>query len=250
MTRTRTPRRGGQTGLTLIEVLVSLIILGIISTMLVMGWANLQRASATAMRTNHARASLRDAMSRISKELRGAQPTALPTTTATSTPSPLPLLTLAAPTEVRFYSAFNSADANLDGSGTDALRLTRLWLDTGTVPPAPWNPNGRTLYWQRDMDGNGSFTDPDDRSIILARNVANEIVPNTLTGTSYTAVFTYGYRPTKHDPVQWTDNQSGSLDLSSVVALAVRLVIDKKMGGTPNYADLTTTVRLRNAGAQ
>ena len=39
-------------------------------------------------------------------------------------------------------------------------------------------------------------------------------------------------------------------DSSSVVALAVRLVIDKKMGGTPNYADLTTTVRLRNAGAQ
>ncbi|HQH22528.1 MAG TPA: type II secretion system protein, partial [Thermoleophilia bacterium] len=62
MLRTRVPQRGGQTGLTLIEVLVSLIILGIISTMLVMGWANLQRASATAMRTNHARASLRDAM--------------------------------------------------------------------------------------------------------------------------------------------------------------------------------------------
>ncbi len=244
----RTQGRRGQSGLTLIEILVAMVILAVISTMLIMGWVNLQRASATALRTNHARATLRDAMSRISKELRAAQPTALPTAIPASTTAPF--MTWAGPTEVRFYSAFNSAAVTDDGSGTTALRLTRLWLDADTVPPVPWNPSCRTLYWQRDMDGNGSFADASDRSIVLARNVANEIVPDGPAGTSYTAVFTYGYRPTKSDPVQWTDNVGGGLDLSNVVAVAVRLIIDKKMGGTPNYADLTTTVRLRNAGGQ
>lgn len=245
MLDTHIRRRDGQAGLTLIEVLVSIIILAIISTMLIMGWVNLQRASATALRTSQARASLRDAMSRISKELRGAQPTALPT--ASPSPVSMPLLTEASPMEVEFYSAFNSADANADGSGLSALRPTRVWLDVGAVPPAPWNPDCRTLYWQRDMDGNGSFADSGDRTVILARNVANDIIADTHHGTAYTAVFRYGYRATEDDPVEWTDNADGSLDLSTVVAVAVRLVIDKKMGGAPSYIDLTTTIRLRNA---
>jgi prepilin-type N-terminal cleavage/methylation domain-containing protein len=248
MPATRIHERRSQTGLTLIEILVSIIILAILSTMLIMGWVNLQRASATALRTNQARASLRDAMSRVSKELRAAQPTALPT--ASPSPTLLPLIYVAEPMQVEFYSAFNSTDANGDGSGIAALRLTRLWLDVDTVPPAPWNPDCRTLYWQRDMDGNGSFADVGDRSIILARNVANDILEDAAHSTDYTAVFRYGYRASEDDPVTWTDNEDGSLDLSTVVAVAVRLIIDKKMGGTPSYVDLTTTIRLRNAGAE
>ena len=50
-----------QGGLTLIETLVSMIILIILTTMIIIGWANLQRASANSLRTNQARASLRDA---------------------------------------------------------------------------------------------------------------------------------------------------------------------------------------------
>ena len=42
-------RRRGEAGLSLIEVLVSMIILGIVSTMLIAGWINLQRASANAV---------------------------------------------------------------------------------------------------------------------------------------------------------------------------------------------------------
>ena len=100
------------------------------------------------------------------------------------------------------------------------------------MPPAPWNPACRTLYWQRDMDGNGSFTDSGDRSIILARNVANDIVPDASEGTSYTPVFRYGYRASPERP--------GALDRqpttpawtsATVVAVSVRLIIDKKMGG-------------------
>lgn len=236
-----------QAGLTLIEILVSIIILGIISTMLVMGWVNLQRASATVLRTNNARAALRDAMSRISVEVRAAQPTALPSATASATP--VEVLQEASPTEVQFYSAFNAVGANADGSGAAAPRLTRIWLDPDDHPTS-WNQQCGTLLWQRDANDNGTLGDSGDRNIVLARNVANDVVEDTAHGADYTAVFRYGYRATEDDPVEWTDNEDGTLDLATVVAVGVRLIIDKKMGGTPSYVDLTTTVRLRNAGVE
>ena len=246
MATLRAQRRGSQAGITLVELLVSVIILAIISTMLVTVWINLQRASATSVRTSNARTTARDAMSRISSELRGAQPTALPS--AAPSPTAQPPVTTAAPMEGCFNSAFNLPGANADGSGVSALRPTRIWLDAATAPPSPWNPNARTLYWQRDMDGNGSFSDAGDRSIVLARNVANLLVPDTLNGSPYTPVFRYAYRDASGG-VLWTDNADSSLDLASVVAVSVRLIIDKNMGGEPSYVDLTTTVRLRNASA-
>lgn len=239
-------RKASQSGVTLVELLAAMVILSIVTTMLIMGWVNMQRASATAVRTNNARATARDAMSRISAELRGAQPTSLPTATpsATATPDPLPPLVAASPMDVTFYSSFNSVDANADGSGLAALRRTRIWLDTGTAQPAPWNPLRRTLYLQKDMNGDGTFTDPGDTSTILARNVANSTLATP------EPVFEYGYRTSITEPVLWIDNADSSLDLGEVVAIRVRLVIDRNMGSTPNYIDLTTTVRLRNASGE
>lgn len=242
LTRTRRTCRD-QAGITLIEILVSMIILGVISTMLIIGWVNLQRASATVLRTSNARSTARDAMSRISSELRGAQPTALPT--ASPTPTLPPSITLAAPMEVQFSSAFNRDDANWEGSGVGELVPTRIWLDP-TLQSPPWNVQCRTLYWQRDTNGDGSFTGTGDRSIVLARNVANDNVPSA----GYTAVFMYGYRTSVDQPVLWTDNDDNSLDLSTVVAVSVRLIINKKMGGRPSYVDLSSTVRLRNVSSE
>ena len=95
-----------------------------------------------------------------------------------------------------------------------------------------------------------TLIDTGDRIIVLARNVANDILADTANGTDYTAVFRYGYRATLDDPVEWTDNEDGTLDLTTVVAVSARLIIDKKMGGTPSYVDLSTTVRLRNVAVE
>ena len=97
---------------------------------------------------------------------------------------------------------------------------------------------------QRDMNGNGVFTDSVDRSMPLAFNVANENIPDSTNGTAYTPVFRYAYRDAGGDIV-WTDDAQALL--SSVVGVRVRLVINAKMGGQPKYLDTTTTVRLRNA---
>lgn len=242
LTRRRHPGRPGDDGVTLIEVLISMVILGIVTTMLIQGWLSLQKATATVERTNTARATQRDAMARISTELRAAQPTALPTPSGTSMPSPDGVFTEATKYAATFRSAFNVPGAQEDASGLAALRLTRIWLDVSTPQAAPWNPACRTLYMQRDMNKDGDFDDAGDRTIVLGRNIANMNVPDASNATSYTPVFRYAYLDGNH--IEWTDDASAMLD--EIVGVRVRLIVDTKMGGTPKYVDTSTTVRLRN----
>ena len=144
-----------------------------------------------------------------------------------------------------FYSAFNADGANSDGSGTTAMRLTRIYLDRHCTRRER-NQSCGTLLWQRDTN--------DSRTIdaaLTARSSSPATSPMTFSRTPPTAPTTRrssatAIAPDEGDPVEWIDNDDGSLDLTRVVAVAVRLVIDKKMGGTPSYADLSTTVRLRN----
>lgn len=239
-------KRGSQAGITLIELLVSMIILGIVTTMLIAGWVNLQRAFAFTVQSNNARASARDAIDRISSELRDTQPQTLPTASATPTPAPsYPLFTVAQPMEAVFYSSFNQVGANLDGSGVGigVLMPTRVYLDTSGPTPQ------KTLYWQRKTDQVSGWTSG-YRQILLARSVVNNSVSNTdvLPTTSYTAIFRYGYRDV-NDKLVWTDNADASLDLSTIVAVQVRLIIDANTDRAPKYIDLSTTVIPRNAVA-
>lgn len=238
-------KRGSQAGITLIELLVAMIILGVVSTMLITGWINLQRASAFTIQDNNARAEARDGLSRMTVELRDAQPTTLPTSTASPTATPMPsptwdVYTVAGPWEVDFYSAYNQPGASSDGSGTGALKLTRIYLDTSGSAPQ------KTLYWQRDTDGVAGWTSG-DRKFVLAKNVVNQNIPNPTASTSYTAIFTYGYRDSVSGAYLTTDNQSGSLDLTQVISVQIRLITDVNLAHTPKYIDLSTTVRPRDA---
>jgi prepilin-type N-terminal cleavage/methylation domain-containing protein len=217
-----------QRGITLIELLISMIILGVVTTMLLAGWATLQKSYAHSVKSNNARAEVRDAMARVSREIRDAQPVAL--TTPPSSP-----FTLAGPNEVDFYSAFNSPDVSADGSGLDALRLTRIYLDTSGGAAQ------KTLYWQRDTNDSGSF-DGADRKIVLARDVVNASFPSA---GSPTAVFTYGYRDGSGDFT--TATTIGSADLSKIISVHIRLIVDANLAHSPAPADLETTVRPRNA---
>lgn len=235
-------QRSKAAGITLVELLVAMVIAGILSAMLVAGWMNLQRASAFTVTTNNARATARDAVSCVTSELRGSQPSVLPTpdATATTIPDPEPPLTVATRNDVQFLSAFNSSDAGADGSGLGALRLTRFWLDTSG------SGDQKTLYLQRDLNGNGTFGDIGDRSMILADDIVNELIADTTNGTAYTPVFWYAYRDGLGD-VHWTDDADSVLD--SIVAIRVRLIIDANMARRPEPIDVSTTVRLRNTSS-
>jgi prepilin-type N-terminal cleavage/methylation domain-containing protein len=221
-------KRVGQRGISLIELLVSMIILGVVTTLLIMGWTSLQRSYANSVGTNNAQAEVRDAVSRMSREIRDAQPASL--TTPPSSP-----FTLATANEIAFYSAFNNPGQRADGSGTGVLRLTRFYLDTSGGAAQ------KTLYWQRDTNASGGF-DSADRKIVLARNVVNTGVPST---GSPTPIFTYGYRNGSGDST--TATSIATADLAKIISVQIHLIVDANLARTPMPADLQITVRPRNA---
>jgi type II secretory pathway pseudopilin PulG len=225
-------RSRGQAGITLVELLVSMIILGIVTTMLIAGWTSLQSSYAQSVNANNARAEVRDAVARMSREIRDAQPATL-----TLGQSPF---TVANPLEVDFYSAFNNHGTKADGTGIGVLRLTRYYLDTSGSTPQ------KTLCWQRDTNNSGTF-DAADRKVILARAVVNMSIPNThvTPNAAYTSIFTYGYRDGSGNFT--TADTIASADLATIISVQIHLLVDANLSHSPAYADLQTTVRPRNA---
>jgi len=215
-------------GITLVELLVAMIVLGVVTTLLLVSWTSLQKSYAHSVKSNNARAEARDAMARMSREIRDAQPAAI-----TSPPSSP--FTQAGPYEVTFYSAFNSSGVRADGSGMGALRLTRIYLDTSGGAAQ------KRIVWQRDTNDSGSF-DGADRTIVLARDVVNSSVPSV---GSPTPVFTYGYRDASGEYQATTSVPSA--DLGTIVSVHIHLIVDANLVRAPAPADLQTTVLPRNA---
>jgi prepilin-type N-terminal cleavage/methylation domain-containing protein len=237
----QTGRRDAQdarSGYTLIELLVVMIIMVIVSSMLMVGWTSLQRAYAFTSATNSARATARDAMDRMSSEIRTSQPPTAAVTTQFYLPASPTYPYMCGPNSCVFYSAYNSASAGANGAGpaatgttppsSSAMRLTAIWLRTAD----------RALVWQRDTNNNG--LDASDNKIILARDCVNAVVGRP--------IFTYNFR----DNTSGVYSHSTTLDSSTVAGLRfvrIELVIDANLSHTPTYVDLSTTVRPRNAAA-
>jgi type II secretory pathway pseudopilin PulG len=224
----RSTRRASQAGITLIELVVSTAILGIITTMLVFTWISLQDSYGYSVTADDANTTVRYAVNLMSRALRDAQPQTM------ATPAPA-VITLATPTEVDFTSAFNNPATTANGSGTGAVQLMRFYLDTSGSAPQ------KTLYWQTN---NGSGW---NQGTTLAQNVVNNSLANTnvTPNTSYTAIFTYGYLDGSGN-YQTTDTVP-SANLASIISVQIQLIVDTNLNRAPKYADLQTTVSLRNA---
>ena len=233
-------KRTSQAGISLIELLISMIIMAIVSTMLVGAWISLQRSYAFAAAENKATGTARDALDRVASEIRDAQgitfsPSATPVPT-TSTPF---YLTGASPYvcdgySCTFYSAYNNPGAALQSGqyGRGKLHLTAIWLDTSGAQKQ------KTLYWQRDMADDGFAN---DRKVVLATNVVNTAT------TVDKLLFTYNFRnagvyssSTKLSPSLTAGN------VSSLVSVQVDVIVDANLSHTPKYIDLKTTVQPRN----
>ena len=243
------PRPGGlggraQSGISLIELLLSMVILSVITTMLIMSWISMQRAFAFTSADNKARATARDALTRVSSEIRAAQPLS----DASITPFYLAGTTpyVCDGYDCTFYSAYNNplaySSSGASGRGPATLNgtllLTAIWLDTtGATLQKPQ----ATLYWQRDTNMNGAL-DSGDRKMTLATDVVN--TPTRMTSNP---IFTYNlYDATTGYS---TTNTLTSLNVASVVSVQVDIVVDANISHTPRYIDLLTTVQLRNQGS-
>ena len=222
-----------QAGFTLVELVVAMFIMGIVSTMLVGTWISLQRSADFSEQKTQAAAAGRDALDRVSSELRDAQPC------ASSTASPF-CSTLSSPYvndsyDCTFYTPYNNPNvATL--SGTNGLAqsvLTSIYLDTSGTQ------SQKKLMMIHDTNHDGVF-DTGDQVMTLATNVVN----------SATAVnrpiFSYVFDT---NGTYSTASSITSATASKCVAVNIEVVLDTNLLSKPTYVDLVSTIRPRNASA-
>ena len=226
MTSLRTRRRSGQDGFTLVELLVSMTIMVVVSSMIIVIWIELTRTSAFAQSVNTAASSASYAIDRVSAELRDAQPP------STSSTTPF-IFTMASPNvcdgyDCTFYSAYNNPlTASQSGAnGVGELLPTSIWLDSSG-----------TLWWERDTNGDGVF-DAGDKTILLARNVVN-----TSSGVNR-PIFTYVF--CSSGGVYSTSTSLTAANCSTLVAIDIEIVVDQNLNNVPTYVDYVSTVCPQN----
>lgn len=213
-------RRGTQSGLTLVELLVAMSIMAVISTMVLVVWFSLQDSYAFTTRSDKQREYARDAAARLTREIRDIQAQA-----------GVDAVRVATADEFWFYSAFNLPNQ----LPTDKPRSTRYTYDAVT----------NTIY--RQCDGSAGGTDPNLTSaplIAVATNVINGQVPS---GSS-TPVFTYYVYNGAGTQVPMT-SVTGSA-MQSILSVEIHLITDLNPGKSPNYFDLRTAAQPRNLRQQ
>lgn len=213
----RRDRGDHQSGLTLIELLVGMIITGVLSTMVLMGWFALQDSYSFTTRSDKQRELARDAMARVTREIRDIQ--------AQEEVNPV---VVATENEFWFYSGFNLPNQ----LPTDKPRATRYTYD----------PDTDTLYRQRDRSTDANQSPMDEPLQPVVKDVVNGQVPSgTLPSTP---VFTYViYDGEGHQVRTSTPN---STEMQRLLSVEINLIVDLNPGRSPNHVDLRTAAQPRN----
>jgi prepilin-type N-terminal cleavage/methylation domain-containing protein len=230
MTRKDEISARSQSGVTLIELIVAVVIMGVLSTMILTVWFSLQSSFASTEQNAEQRDSARQAVWRIADEIRDAQ--------GVSGNAPI---TSANANSIIFSTSFNNAGALSQPpspSATDAsVHRLKIWYD----------PSSKKVFRVEDTDNNGSFAG--ETSVQLLSNVVNGTTPSTEGGVtrSYTPLFRYSYYDDA-GVLQTVDSMADAgVDTSRVLNVQIRALVDIKPNKSPVYMDLRTTVQPRNA---
>jgi len=201
-----------QAGITLVELLVVMVIMTIVSTMLIGVWFALTNASAFSSNSSVQQDNAREAVARMSREIRDAQ---APADVNVSE------FVMAQPNEIRLYTTFN--DANADDPLT-IPRLVRFFYEETDAAT-----HSGAIY--REISTGGAW----GSRLLLVKNVVNQAQSPTRPVFTYTAFGDSGVY------------QSDSLaDPSQIVDVTITALVDLNPGHSPAYVTLQTTVQPRN----
>ena len=202
----------------MIELLVTITIAAIVTTMIIMTWWALQRSYAYSSQSTRAQETARDCMSRMTREIRDAQGQGEGQPFAAYPP-----IQYASANEIRFTTAFNDP-----GDGSGRILPVRYWYDSGQG----------TVSRQRDTNENGTF-DEGDRTEIMARNVVNGQVPSA---GDPTALFAYRYLDASGE----MQSASSVQNTGKIRSVQIRIIVDLNPGRSPQYMDLVSSAQPRN----
>jgi prepilin-type N-terminal cleavage/methylation domain-containing protein len=234
----RTARRhAGESGLTLIELLVGLVIMAVVSTMLVTIYFGLGDSFSYSTKSTDAREKARQAIARVAREIRDSQS---PTSSTEAS------VVRARERWILITTTFNKAGNN-DPNMAPRLVMYRLYQ------------NGK-LYRFEDSSGNGTIAnvniDPsplDATSFNLAeqqngegaRLIASNVVNYHDTTPTQKPLFVYSY--VDDYGVMRTDSYVyGTDNRARILTAQVHLLVDLNPGHSPVYTDLQTSAQLRN----
>jgi hypothetical protein len=213
------------------------VILGVVSTLIVMMWANLQRAYSFTVSSDQARQAGRDAMARMVAEIRDAQ---IPTSGPYAGQPPI---CVASAFDIRFFTSYGLSD------GSIVLTRYRYRLDSSS---GVW-----TLYRQRDTNGNDIIDSGDFRQVITT-DCVNQDPSGDGNLSDRVDMFTFSYYESNGNLATTgaTYSSDGSVaagstsvptyDLSSIETVNIRIISDLNPRHAPVYMDLRSTVQPRN----
>lgn len=212
--------RKSQTGVTLVELLIVIVIMSVVSTMILGTWFALSRAYANATQSAKQRDHAQMAMERLTREIRDVQ--AVPPTGMVPALDGLAISPGAlGPESLRFNTTFNMAAA---GDPSTEPRLVEYTLANGT------------LY--RRLAGADRVFGADDPLQAVVEHVVN-----TPKGAD---LFQYYY----YDGTGQLRRSTGTADLPSstsrIKAIKVTLLIDLRPGHSPEYMKIVNVVQPRN----
>ena len=247
-------RTGGQSGLTLIELLVSMAIMGMLSAMILTAWFALSRSYTFTVSNSNARDSAQQAISFMQREVRDAQ---RPPGGYISVSSASDAVVYRA----RPYSIIVSTTFNKTGNDVMA------WSTATPTPSAsPTKPHlvafrlysDRELWRFEDTDGNGVISGVNvgqsyPTEFSLAEQVNGEgaklllanVVNYTAHAPTHIPLFDYNYYDS-NGVLRSADTLTGT-DRYSIIAVQIRILADLNPAQAPVYADLRSTAELRNA---
>jgi type II secretory pathway pseudopilin PulG len=234
--------------MTLIELLVSIIIMGVLSTMVLITWFALQGSFTYSVASSVQRENAGQALNRMQREIRDAE---------SYGGNGQPALVRAQKYFISFYTTFNK-NGNTSPSTQPHLVAYRLYgdgslwryQDVGDGAGGP--PNGT-------IDGVAGVN-PDDTSVLGddpnayeaaemtagegARRVLDHVVNYTRPGGAL-PMFSYMYYDTTGAPHVGT-SVIGVDNRTNTRAVTTRLLEDLNPGHSPVYADLRITSQMRN----
>ena len=219
---------GRQHGITLVELLIAMTILAVVSSMILMSWISLQKSYAQTSRASQSREFARDAVARLTQEIRDAQGS-----------NQGSAITEAEPMRIVFYSTYNEAGNATPGLAPRQTAFVYQW-STAT--------GSGKIFRVVDANGNGVADELGDNDSLAATNgrmiVDNVVNCNNPSAANPTSVFTYSYYDASG--TYTTSDSPPDASITTIRAVHIRVLVDLNPGRSPVYMDLQTTAQPRN----
>jgi type II secretory pathway component PulJ len=215
----RRPPRGRESGITLMELLVVMVIGSIVSGLLVLTWISLTQAYSHTTRSSESRDDARQAVARLSREIRDAEAT-----------GGLSAVTSASDRIIEFTTTFN-IEGNTGPSPTPVLTRYEYRINSGT--------GEQTLHRLRNFTGDAPPWERDDL-------VISHLVNYTKSGelrVPPVPPFQYGSMDSITRQITFSANPTL---MASIKMVRIHLLVDQNDGRAPAAMDLQATVQLRN----